>query len=218
MESLFRCPVFNKIAEEKRQEFLQRLNYSIKTFKKNERIATQGERIDYLYVLLNGKVKTEMISNAGTVIRIETINAPDTLASAFLFAKSNCFPVDVTSMEKSEIMYISKQSIISQLSENEPFLLSYMEMNAYRTILLSERLKLLTLKSIKGRLSIYILQHSVGLNCTFTMNKTQLAEYLSVTRPSLSRSLSQMKKEGIIEIKGQNIKILNINALKELIL
>ncbi|MDR1847253.1 MAG: Crp/Fnr family transcriptional regulator [Bacteroidales bacterium] len=217
-EPLFSCPVFSSITAEKRPAFLERLDYSVKTFKKNERIANQGERIEYLYVLLQGRAKAEMISNAGTVLRIETIQAPDTLASAFLFAKPNCFPVDVTAMELCSVMLITKQSLVRQLSENEMFLQAYMEMNARRTIFLSDKLRLLTLRTIKGRLSIYILQHSKGLDFTLDMNQTQLAEFFCVSRPSLARSLSQMIADGVIEISKGKGKILNPNALKDLII
>ena len=43
--------------------------------------------------------------------------------------------------------------------------------------------------------------------------RTQLAEYLGVQRQSLARSLKDMEDEGIIELKGRTVNILDRNRL-----
>jgi CRP-like cAMP-binding protein len=167
---------------------------------------------------LKGSVKAEMISNSGAVLNIEIIDAPKPLASAFLFAENNRFPVDVVALEDCEIIIISKELIMKQLACNEAFLQEFMAFNSNRTHFLSERLKFLSLKTIKGKLAQYILARATKMDFTLDMSQTALAEYFGVARPSLSRSLSEMVSECIISLKGKKGKIYNINALKELII
>jgi CRP-like cAMP-binding protein len=214
---LLLCPICRNIPANERESFLDKLKFKIKTFKKGEWIAQQGDSVNALYILLKGSVKAEMISESGTVLNIETIHAPNPLASAFLFAENNRFPVDVVALEEVEIILISKESITKQLAGNETFLQGFMTFNSNRIHFLSERLKLLSTKTIKGKLAQYIMARTANMCFTMDMNQTTLAEYFGVTRPSLSRSIAEMVDEGIIRLKGKNGKVLNLMKLKNLI-
>ena len=217
MEEIMLCPICKNIPADQRECFLNDLNIKTKSFKKGDWIAQQGDIVHALYILLKGSVKTEMISEAGTVLNIETIHAPNPLASAFLFADNNQFPVDVVALEDVEIVLISKEKIMKQLANNETFLQCFMKFNSNRVHFLSERLKLLSTKTIKGKLSQYILSRTNNMCFTLEMNQSTLAEYFGVARPSLSRSISGMIDEGIISLKGRKGKVLDINKLKGLV-
>ena len=216
-DDLFLCPICRSIPVHERETFLDSVSYRTKSFKKGEWIAQQGDRVSALYILSKGSVKAEMISESGTVLNIETIHAPHPLASAFLFAEKNQFPVDVVALSDCDIILISKDSITKQLSCNETFLQGFMAFTSNRAHFLSERLKFLSTKTIKGKLSQYIVAKAVDMDFIWDMNQTALAEYFGVARPSLSRSLSEMINEGIISLKGKRGKILHLAKLKELI-
>ena len=217
IEEIMLCPICKNISADQQKCFINDLNIRTKSFKKGDWIAQQGDTVHALYILLKGSVKTEMISEAGTVLNIETIHAPYPLASAFLFADNNQFPVDVVALEDVEIILISKEIIMKQLTNNEKFLQCFMKFNSNRVHFLSERLKLLSTKTIKGKLSQYILSRTNNMFFTMEMNKSTLAEYFGVARPSLSRSISEMIAEGIISLKGKKGKVLDIKKLKELV-
>ena len=215
---LLLCPICKNIPEHEREVFLNELKFKTKSFKKGEWIAQQGDTVNSLYILLKGSVKAEMISESGTVLNIETIHAPNPLAPAFLFAENNKFPVDVVALEDVEIVLISKELITKQLARNQTFLQGFLTFNSNRVHFLSERLKLLSTKTIKGKLAQYILARTSNMCFTMDMNQTILAEYFGVTRPSLSRSIAEMIDEEIISTKGKNGKVLNIEKLKGLII
>ena len=52
---------------------------------------------------------------------------------------------------------------------------------------------------------------------TIAHTQSELAEYLNVTRPALSKEINKMTKEGIILMTGKKIEVLNEAALKEYI-
>jgi CRP-like cAMP-binding protein len=216
-DDLLLCPICRNIPVHEQEDFLDKLKFKTKFHKKGEWVAQQGDTVKALHILLKGSVKAEMISDSGTVLNIETIYAPNPLAPAFLFAKNNQFPADVVALEDCEVIIISKESIMKQLADNETFLKEFMTFNANRTHFLSERLKFLSTKTIKGKLAQYILEKSSNMNFTLDMNQTDLAAYFGVARPSLSRSISEMISEGIISLKGKKGKILNVMKLRKLI-
>ncbi|MCL2290316.1 MAG: Crp/Fnr family transcriptional regulator [Bacteroidetes bacterium] len=217
IDNLILCPICGNIPVNERDDFLNELKFKAKYFKKGEWIAQQGDIVKALYILLKGSVKAEMISDAGTVLNIETINAPNPLAPAFLFAENNHFPVDVVALEDCEIIVISKESIMKQLACNEMFLQGFMKFNSNRAHFLSERLKFLSTKTIKGKLAKYILARTENMDFSLDMSQTALAEYFGVARPSLSRSLSEMIDDEIITLKGKNGKVLNFTKLRRLV-
>ena len=217
IDDLLLCPICKNIPINEQESFLDELKIKTKTFKKGEWIAQQGSSVKALYILLKGSVKAEMLSESGTVLNVETIHAPNPLAPAFLFAENNQFPVDVVALEDVEIILISKESIMKQLAHNEKFLQGFMTFNSNRVHFLSERLKLLSTKTIKGKLSQYILDRMNNMYFTMDMNQTTLAEYFGITRPSLSRSISEMIDEEIITLNGKNGKILNLLKLRKLL-
>jgi CRP-like cAMP-binding protein len=213
-DPLFLCPICKYIPVFEREMFLKALKYKVKFFKKGERIANQGDVVKSLYILLKGSVKAEMISASGMILNVETIHAPNPLAPAFLFAENNQFPVDVIALEECELMVIFKESVLAQFACNEAFLRGYMTFNSNRVHFLSERLKLLSIKTIKGKLSQYILTRMDHADFTLDENQTALAEYFGVTRPSLSRALSEMIKEEAIRLKRKKGKVLSFEKLK----
>lgn len=216
-DKLFLCPIWNKIPENQREGFLKEFYYHVRRYQKGDIIAYQGDDVNALYILLEGRVQAEMILETGNVMDIETIEAPNPLAPAFLFAENNHFPVDVIALEDCQVMIIPRESVLKQLAANEFFLQSYLVFNANKMNFLSERIKLMSIKTIKGKLAHYILKRTHKLEFTIERNQKQLAEYFGVARPSLARSLSEMIDSGIIEFHKNKGKILDSNRFKELL-
>ncbi len=195
------------------------MKYSIKHHGKNEVIFRQGDICDALNILMKGSVKTEMITENGNLLGIEIINAPRPLAPAFLFSGNNRFPVDVTTLEDVEILRIPKNEIVRLMTSQPDFMQQFLTHNANRTQFLTNRLQLLSIKTIKGKIAHFLLEQADEQGDKFKINRnqTELADFFGVARPSLARSLSEMIDDKIIEINKKEYKILDKKKLRELI-
>ncbi|MEG0949099.1 MAG: Crp/Fnr family transcriptional regulator [Bacteroidales bacterium] len=213
------CPICNGIPANMQDAFIDQLDYKVLHVKKGEIIARQGDIVKALYLLVKGSVKTEMTNEGGQVIGIENMKAPRPLAPAFLFAESNRFPVDVTALEPSVIIQIPKEEVMKQLAVNPHFMQGYLKFNANRTQFLSEKLKLMTIRTIRGKLAYYLLHHTASgeTSCVLDRNQTELAELFAVARPSLARTIAELEEEGIIRHEKKTVYILNRHALQQLI-
>lgn len=214
---LFFCSFCREKTDDEIAKIKCTIEHSVKTYKSGEYIAYQGDDISYLFMLSKGRVKTEMVSDSGLAIPIADISAPYPLAAALIFADDNRFPVDVIAVEDSEIIRISKKSVEEQMAKCPGFLRGFMAFNANRIQFLSERLRIFTQKGIKAKVAYYILQ--IDKQGSFELGRSiaSLASYFGVERPSLSRAISEMSRDGIIEFKDGNCRILDINKLKELL-
>jgi CRP/FNR family transcriptional regulator, dissimilatory nitrate respiration regulator len=213
------CPVCSKLNIDDEEAFLDNLKCTINTYQKHDLIIRQGDVCDALYMLTSGSVKTEMITENGNILGIEIIKAPRPLAPAFVFSDKNRFPVDVTALEEIEIIKIPKAEILLLMTTNPDFMSSFMTHNANRTQFLTNRLQLLSIKTIKGKLAHFLLENSPGDGKLFEINRnqTELADFFGVARPSLARSLAEMVQEGLISINKKQYIVLNSKGLRELL-
>ena len=46
------------------------------------------------------------------------------------------------------------------------------------------------------------------------MNRNEMADFLNVARPSLSREMCRMRDEGIIDFHRSSVRIMDMEALK----
>jgi CRP-like cAMP-binding protein len=150
-----------------------------------------GSAYDSLWVLVAGSVAAEMMSVSGKTIRIESISAPEPLASAILFAPESALPVTVRALEDTRALALARETVIGLCQANRSFLLNYLADSGSRIAAFSERFRLMQLPSSKER----------------------LAETFGVTRPSLSRELSSMAREGLVAVEGRRIAILRRKEL-----
>jgi CRP-like cAMP-binding protein len=160
-----------------------------------------------------------MVDYAGRVIKIEDITAPGALASAFIFGNMNKFPVNVIAVEDSEILFIDKTDFLKILMKNDTLLINFLNMISNRSQFLSEKIKFLNFKTIKGKLANFILQKldKDGITANLGMTQNDLADFFGVTRPSIARAIGEMEKEGYIEAKGRVIRIADKAGLTDMI-
>lgn len=73
-------------------------------------------------------------------------------------------------------------------------------------------------KDAQKRLATWLLQRSPvqGEDVAMKERKRELAAQLAITPETLSRLLRQLMREGLIEVKGYSIKLLNLAALQHL--
>ena len=78
------------------------------------------------------------------------------------------------------------------------------------------RLKPLSRKTVRERFIVYLFEHKKkdSLTVEIMHTQSQLAEYLNVSRPALSKEINKIIKEGLITMEGKKIEILNKMALE----
>ena len=213
------CPLFMGISKEEQHAFLTRLVSNKEVIEKGQVVVRQGDEIKHLYLLVKGTVRTEMITQEGNLLEIEFIDAVRPLAPAFIFAQNNRFPVDVITIEECHFLLIPTQVWLSEMMQNEALLTNFLKLNSNMTVFLSQKLQMISIKSIKGKLSLFILENTTDENTTFTLkrNRTQLAEYFGVQRPSLARTMSELVEKGIILIDKRELTVLKRDELKKVL-
>ncbi|HNW57543.1 MAG TPA: Crp/Fnr family transcriptional regulator [Bacteroidales bacterium] len=208
-------PIFKGLTPEEIEAAFAGVSHRVKKFYANSLISQSGEIITSMMIVLSGVVKGEMVDYAGRVIKIEDIPAPGALASAFIFGNRTRFPVNVVAVTDGELLLIEKSEFLKLLMSNNIILVNFLDMISNRSQFLSEKIKFLNFKTIKGKLAFYLLQKAGKDKVTIKLELTQndLADFFGVTRPSVARALGDLEEEGFIEAKGKNIRITDREGL-----
>lgn len=215
---LSNTPPFKGITPEEVEKIFSSVHYQVKKFQPGSLICQSGEPVISLMIVINGTVRGEMVNYAGRVITIEDIPAPGALAPAFMFGNRNRFPVNVIAVSPGELLIIEKPGFLKLLMLNDLLLVNFLDMISNRSQFLSEKIKFLNFKTIKGKLAYYILQKAGkdGTSITLGMTQNDLADFFGVARPSVARAIGDLVDEGYIEAKGRNIKIINKERLADM--
>jgi CRP-like cAMP-binding protein len=87
-----------------------------------------------------------------------------------------------------------------------------------KNVNLNRKLELLTLKGMREKIASYLINESGERGSSMfqiMLNRTELADYLNVSRTSMCRELARMKEEGLIDYYGNSFKIVNKELLAE---
>lgn len=194
----------------------------IKRYEKGSFIFEEDDTPDKLYVLIEGYVEVSKMTFSGKKILITTIENPgDMFAEVYMFMGKGKYDMSAQAVEESVVLSVScdffenishniKAGVSAKIRKN---LMSIFAMKAYN---LSGKVRLLGCGSIREKIALYLIENQASSGqITKNPSREELADYLNVTRPSLSRELGNMEKEGIIKLDGRKITIVSQGKLEE---
>ena len=204
IKTLKETVVFNNIDEDIIKDILEKTKYEIKKYSPNESIAFRGDEVKGLYIILNGTLITEMLTEEGNVVKIEELVPSDVIASAFIFGKNNNFPVDLSVKDEAEIFFVERKEFLKLLFSQEKILENFLNEISNKTQLLTSKIwNSFNNKTIKKKFCDYVKRNQKN-NLFSIQNLGALAEFFGVERPSLSRVLSELVKDEKLERIGRN--------------
>ena len=217
---LSKAAIFRGFNPDEVAAILSAVPFRVRKYKAGSVIAHSGETVNSFLMVLEGVAKGEMTDFSGRVIKIEDIPASAALAAAFLFGAKNVFPVNVVAASDLRLFIIDKPDFLRFLKSHEKILVNFLDIISNRSQFLSDKIKFLNFKTIKGKLAQYFLQSAgpARQEITLGLTQTSLAEYFGVARPSIARVMGELEDEGIIVTRGKNLKILDRQKLTDLTL
>ena len=217
---IFTIPLFRTFTPEMQKDVLENLDYRIDEYTKGEVVARQGTVCKYLHLLLKGKLNVDVIDVSGNEVRVETIHAPRSFATPHIFAEKNIFPATFTVVEDITLFRATKESVFSLMKTMPQFLQNFLCVSTGCNKCTLTRLRVLTFRSIRTRFIYYLFEHIKDGSDTVELcdhNLAQLAEYLGITRPALSKEIKKLTEEGYISLSHRAVKILNRQALSHML-
>lgn len=215
--AIFQCPLCSSVPESQREDFLQDLHYSVRRYEKGDVVVTQGSRYESLYILVKGEVVTEMADEKGDFMKVEQLRAPNPMATGFLFSNDNRSPVSAICSQPSVLVVIPRENVYFLMRKYEEFMMAFLSYISNKVSFLSEKLRLVSLRTIRAKLAYYLLKESAGESrFLLKISKEEMARLFSVSRPALVKVMMEMADEGIIGVDRREITIQNRKTLQSM--
>lgn len=165
---------------------------------------------DYCYeigIVISGVISISSYSYQGVEMNYNTILPGGVFGNNLIFSSDPHHRGNVIAKLNSMVVIIRKEVLLSLLQSNREFLLKYLEIQSNFSKTLNMRIKMLSFIKAEDRL-LYLL--SVNNNIYKMNSVTALASYLNLSREATSRLLSKLKRENIISLNKNEIKLISL--------
>jgi len=214
------CPLFSGINQEEMEDLLKWISPGVETYDIGSLLRFQGDEYNSLLILLEGEVSAEIQDYSGRTVKIENLKAPDAIASGILFAEDNTLPVTLVAQKPIRLISLKREDILSLAQKNRTFLQNYFSDSGNKVAFLAEKIRLFKFNTLREKFAGYLLNLSGKQNSDrvkLPYSREKLAELFGVARPSLSRTCSELADEGLVDLHGKTVTILDKKGLKAII-
>lgn len=211
--------LFGSLSSQEIHDLFSKNTYFIKDYKKSSIIHFQNEKCITLDIILKGTVSIQGIDPKGNYISISNFTSNHTIGGNLLFAHKNSYPMTVLSKTDVTILHLKKDLIIKLCQSNTSFLTNFLQSISDKTLILTDKIKTLSFKSIRQCLIDFLIyeSHIQKSNVIqLALTKKDLSERFGVQRTSLSRELNKMRSDGLVQYDANSITILDMDALTNL--
>ncbi|HEY8345263.1 MAG TPA: Crp/Fnr family transcriptional regulator [Bacillota bacterium] len=198
------------------------LEPKLNTYRRNDFIAVSGEEFESLGIILQGEAAVIKENATGDRIVIDILEPGALCGAEVVFTKEPVWPNSVVAQKASEVLFISRQKILGQCYKvclhHRLIIENMLRIVSEKAMLLNKKVEYLTIKSMRGKIAAFLLDYyrKTGQAIfTLPLNRNAMAEFLNVSRPSMSREMGRMKEEGIIDYHLSTIRIKDLDALKK---
>lgn len=191
-------------------------------FSAGEIVFHDGDQPHSLYILLRGEVHILKDTFSGRRIFISEVNEPGDMFGEVYEVLKRPYDIYVEAAKETELLEIGSRFFTLSGQDESPSrsaLLverNLMRIFARKAYFMHGRIKVLASGSLREKIVRFLFQNmDAEGHVELAVSREYLAAYLAVTRPSLSRELSAMQKDGLLNVAGKAIQILDLERFEE---
>lgn len=194
----------------------------VQNYHKGEAIYHVGEESVYLVCVITGRIKLEKLGIGGRMQITRMFRSGENFGYRSYFAKQD-HQTEAVAMVATQVALVP-MTLIERLCQENAQLAMYFVRNLASDLGKSdERTINLTQKHIRGRLAEAIVLliskygfESDGITINAALPREDLAALSNMTTSNAIRTLSSLVTDGIIEVEGRRIRVLNFDKLKHI--
>ncbi len=219
-EILSRSILFRGMGENEIIPLVEYLGAYIKKYRKGEYIHHAGDSITRCGIILSGELQAQNISYDGHVNISAVHRSSDVFGDILMGSDRAKSPVDVVAVKNTEVLFIPFDRIMEDGSGTGG--LKKLRMNLLNEISekyfsLRRKISYLSAPSLREKIILFLLdRRDIAGKDTFSagMSREQMANVLGVNRSAMSRELSRMRSDGLIDYDRDRFELLNIEDIR----
>ena len=208
--------LFKNLTDEELKILTQKTKFEEKIYSKDSQIFTVGEVTGAMYYLIEGSILVYKIDPNGKRFIIRKFNKPAIFGEVYsYFEEPFDFSAQAETDSKVLVIHDFKKLFADDIPRN--FLISYTNLVSKKCLQLSRSNQITSQSTLRQKIAKYLIINEENEMVKTDLSREEWADILATTRPSLSRELSNMVDDGLIEVKDKIIKIKNRSLLADII-
>lgn len=186
--------------------------------RKGEHIFSENEPAIGLYAVASGRVKIYKLSPDGREQILHIFGPGEVFGEVPVFAGKR-FPASADAMDESRVLFFEREALIRLIQKNPSIALNMLAVLSLRLRRFTSLIDDLSLKEVPGRLAkhlLYMKKEHGSSELDLGITKGQLASLLGTIPETLSRILTKMADQGLIETDGRRIRIIEAEGIEAL--
>ncbi|MBN2878238.1 MAG: Crp/Fnr family transcriptional regulator [Clostridia bacterium] len=212
--------LFEGVTQQEFKQVMSCIRAYEKSYAKNSYIIMQGDRVTSFGMVTEGSVDVIKENIYGTRRLIATIEKDMIFAESLAASGLEESPISAIAREDCKVLFIPIDRLLVMCATSCPFhsrlITNMVRMLAVKNLILNQKLDYLTSRTTRERIAKYFIDTANREGKTrikIPYNRNQLAEYLGVDRSVLSRELSKLKKEGILDFEKNTFQIVDVHEM-----
>ena len=206
IDTLKRTQLFSGVGDNEISAMLNCLQAKLLTFKKGDYVFREGEHIDNITVLLDGKLLVQHDDFWGNRNIVNVIRVGEMFGEAYVAPESGSLLNDVIAVEDSTVIFFDIKRILTVCSTACRFH-SMVVQNLFFSISeknrkLVQKIGHMSKRSTRAKLLSYLSEEAKRNNnkqFIIPFSRQQLADFLCVDRSAMSNELCKMRDEGLLQ-------------------
>lgn len=212
IENFKKIELFRSLTDEELRQIGNKI--VVKRFDKNEIILYEEDTTEYMYIILEGKVKVIQTTEDGKEIFLSMHQAGEFFGEMSLI-DGKTSPATVIATDRSTIAIMSKKDFYSLIRTHRKLLHNLLLILCSRLRESWEKIQLLNLKNASQRIKILLLMLSdkygaktdEGVTLNIKLTHQEIADMTGMTRETVTRVIDKLQKDGEINIKNRFIRL-----------
>lgn len=216
------CDLFQGVTAEDLEEMMGCLQPTLRRYAKGAVIAAAGDPFFGLGIVASGRAAVTRESAAGDRVILALLEPGMMFGEMAAFSSMRVWPATVVAHEACEVVFISPDRIVGQCANQCPhhrqLIRNMLAIVSNRALMLNRKVAYLSRRSVRGKISAYLLEQyeqSGKRSFTLPLGRNDMADYLNVARPALSREMGRMRDEGIIRFHRSAVEIRDVESLRQ---
>ncbi len=212
---------FNSVFCKAHEDHINQINEqkSCNTFKKGQVLFSEGARPQGVFCVSDGKVKLSHLGDDGKDQIIRLVKAGDILGYRALLSGER-YSASAEALEDTQVCFIPRDLFIKVLKLDSNLAFEMMKLLSDELHKAEIKLTHLAQKPIRERLAETLLfiketygYEADGVTLNVRLSREDIANLVGTATESAIRLLSEFKKDGMIELEGKKIKIMQPREL-----
>src|SRR6266542_5976548 len=216
---LAKVPIFAGLAAPE-MDFLAR-HVVPRSYSAGQLIFTEGDPCSGLYVVASGSVRIFKTSPNGRE-QVLSIDGPGSSVAELPVFDGGGYPASASAVEDSTLLFVSKDGFQELCLAHPQVALKVLRVVGARLRRLVGIIEELSFTTVRHRLAAFLVRLAdreggrpgSGIAITLPDNNQELASQIGTVRELVSRNLSRLQAEGLIEIDGRKLTIRDLDAIK----